>query len=60
MNLSVTRLRKRIAAFRAYMRQPATNGDLLTALATMAGGGFAVMGITAAILAYFNVFPRPH
>ena len=54
------RLSKAITDFRAYMARPATNADLLTALATLAGGGFAVTGILAALLVYFNVFPRPH
>jgi hypothetical protein len=54
------RLSKAVADFRTYMAQPASNGDVFTAFATMACGGFAVMGILAAVLAYFNVFPHPH
>jgi hypothetical protein len=53
-------LRKTITAVKAYMAQPASNSDVFTACATVACGGLAVMGILAAVLAYFNVFPRPH
>ncbi len=60
MSLSVKRLRKAIGDFRAHMAQPAPNSDVFAAFATMTCGGFAVMGILAAILAYFNVFPRPY
>jgi hypothetical protein len=60
MSRSVKRLRNVIGDFRAHMAQPASNSDVFAAFATVACGGFAVMGILAAILAYFNVFPRPH
>ena len=51
---------KAIADFKAYIGQPATSVDLFTALGTMAGGGFAILGVLAAVLAYFNASPHPH
>ena len=51
---------KAIADFKPYIGQPATSGDLFTGLGTMACGCFAILGVLAAVLAYFDVFPHPH